>query len=451
MNCHPRDDRPRQGDDRHKHLQNIVRGEDNMGFVNGRCNACHRDENNDYSGVPGAPSWHLAPLSMGWQGLNDADLCAALKDETKNGGKDVAALVTHMKDDKLVLWGWQPGGTRAPVSTPHPQFMTELKAWAAAGAPCPAASARLNISNFRPRGHHDHFSDTAPNGIFAMRLTADADKTAVLAPDVFETRRRGPRAWHGRTDAGTWTARRQPQAPEALAPNPFLVVAPDNTVTVIIKHLDKGQGAATGLATLVAEELDADWAQIKTEFAPADPVKYKNFAFGVQGVGGSTGLANSYEQYRLAGATAKAMIVAAAARKWGVKASDITGFQRRVVHAVWKNRDVRRTCCPWRQQKAFPTNPHSKTQKILSTSANRSRASIAKQSRPAPPSSRSTSRATTCWSRRSRGRRCSAQPSNRSTRAKLKKSRASSKFCKCRRASRSSQPTPGPRCRASAR
>lgn len=113
-------------------------------------------------------------------------------------------------------------------------------------------------------------------------------------------------------------------APEALAPNPFLIVAPDNSVTVIIKHLDKGQGAATGLATLVAEELDASWAQIKTEFAPADPIKYKNFAFGVQGVGGSTGLANSYEQYRAAGATAKAMLIAAAARAWSEPASDIT-------------------------------------------------------------------------------------------------------------------------------
>ncbi|MBR2537562.1 MAG: xanthine dehydrogenase family protein molybdopterin-binding subunit [Hyphomicrobium sp.] len=113
-------------------------------------------------------------------------------------------------------------------------------------------------------------------------------------------------------------------ASETLQPNPFLQVAPDNTVTVIIKHLDKGQGAATGLATLVAEELDADWSQIKTEFAPADPVKYKNFAFGVQGVGGSTGLSNSYEQYRLAGATAKAMIVAAAAKDWGVPANEIT-------------------------------------------------------------------------------------------------------------------------------
>lgn len=109
-----------------------------------------------------------------------------------------------------------------------------------------------------------------------------------------------------------------------LAPNPFLIVAPDNTVTVIIKHLDKGQGAATGLATLVAEELDASWDQIRTEFAPSDADKYKNFAFGVQGVGGSTGLANSFLQYREAGAAARAMIVAAAAREWGVPAGEIS-------------------------------------------------------------------------------------------------------------------------------
>ena len=137
MNCHPRDDRPRQGEDQHKHLQNIVRGEDNMGFVNARCPACHRGENNSHTGVPGAPNWHLAPASMGWQGLSDADLCATLKDETKNGGKTVAELVQHMANDKLVLWGWAPGGKREPVSVPHPQFVTELKAWAGAGAPCP--------------------------------------------------------------------------------------------------------------------------------------------------------------------------------------------------------------------------------------------------------------------------------------------------------------------------
>lgn len=119
-----------------------------------------------------------------------------------------------------------------------------------------------------------------------------------------------------------------------LAPNPFLVIAPDNTVTVIIKHLDKGQGAATGLATLVAEELDASWDQIRTEFAPADADKYKNLAFGVQGVGGSTGLANSYLQYREAGAAARAMLIAAAARAWGVPASEIKVANGTLTHGA---------------------------------------------------------------------------------------------------------------------
>src|SRR5260221_7019795 len=68
LNCHPVGDRPRQGDDRHFHLQNVTRGLDDMGFVNLRCAACHRDENNAYSGLPGAPNWHLAPLSMVWEG-----------------------------------------------------------------------------------------------------------------------------------------------------------------------------------------------------------------------------------------------------------------------------------------------------------------------------------------------------------------------------------------------
>ncbi len=140
MNCHPRDDRPRQSNDRHEHLQNVVRGDDGLGFVNMRCTSCHREENNSNSGVPGAPLWHLAPLSMGWQGLNDAELCTTLKDEKLNGGKNVAALIAHMEKDKLVLWGWEPGGKRDPVSTPHATFVTQLKAWAAAGSPCPASS-----------------------------------------------------------------------------------------------------------------------------------------------------------------------------------------------------------------------------------------------------------------------------------------------------------------------
>src|SRR5262249_3848698 len=67
-------------------------------------------------------------------------------------------------------------------------------------------------------------------------------------------------------------------------PNAFVRIAPDNSVTVIIKHLDMGQGNTTGLATIVADELDADWAQVRTEFAPANAALYNNLFFGpVQG------------------------------------------------------------------------------------------------------------------------------------------------------------------------
>lgn len=100
--------------------------------------------------------------------------------------------------------------------------------------------------------------------------------------------------------------------------SPFVKITPDNVVTVIVKHQDKGQGIATGLSTLVAEELDADWAQVRPEFAPADAAVYKNLFFGVQGTGGSTAIANSFEQYRTAGAAARAMIIGAAAKRFGV-------------------------------------------------------------------------------------------------------------------------------------
>ncbi len=114
--------------------------------------------------------------------------------------------------------------------------------------------------------------------------------------------------------------------PSAAGPafNGFVRVAPDNTVTVLIKHLEMGQGPYTGLATLVAEEMDADWSQMRAESAPADAELYKNLAFGMQGTGGSTAIANSYEQMRQAGAAARAMLVSAAAEVWGVPASDIT-------------------------------------------------------------------------------------------------------------------------------
>ena len=110
-----------------------------------------------------------------------------------------------------------------------------------------------------------------------------------------------------------------------FVPNAFVRIDQDSTVTVLSKHVEMGQGSYTGLATIVAEELDADWNQIRVEGAPADAKLYNNFAFGpFQGTGGSTAIANSYDQLKQAGATARAMLVTAAANRWGVPANEIT-------------------------------------------------------------------------------------------------------------------------------
>ncbi|HEY8382694.1 MAG TPA: xanthine dehydrogenase family protein molybdopterin-binding subunit [Microvirga sp.] len=118
-------------------------------------------------------------------------------------------------------------------------------------------------------------------------------------------------------------------------PNAFVKIAPDNTVTVMIKHLDMGQGNTTGLATIVADELDADWAQMRAAFAPADAKLYNNLLMGpVQGTGGSTAIANSWTQLRKAGAAAREMLVAAAASEWKVPASEIRVQKGVVSHPV---------------------------------------------------------------------------------------------------------------------
>jgi isoquinoline 1-oxidoreductase subunit beta len=126
-------------------------------------------------------------------------------------------------------------------------------------------------------------------------------------------------------------------APAAAAPliMPFVHIAPDNTVTVLCKHLEAGQGVWTGLPAILAEELDASWDQVRVESAPAKVPLYGNLAFGgkIQATGGSTAVANSWEQLRQAGATARAMLVAAAGRSWRVPPSEITVKEGVVSHA----------------------------------------------------------------------------------------------------------------------
>jgi isoquinoline 1-oxidoreductase beta subunit len=130
----------------------------------------------------------------------------------------------------------------------------------------------------------------------------------------------------GRTVAG---------ADDVFVPNPFVRIAPDNTVTIIGKHIEMGQGSYSGLATILAEELDADWSQIRVESAPANAERYNNLKWGpVQGTGGSSAMANSWQQLRQAGATARAMLVEAAAQDWGVPTSEITVDRGVVSHAA---------------------------------------------------------------------------------------------------------------------
>lgn len=118
-------------------------------------------------------------------------------------------------------------------------------------------------------------------------------------------------------------------------PNAFVRIGTDNSVTVISKHLEMGQGTYTGMATLVAEELDASWDQIRVEGAPADAAKYNNLFWGqAQGTGGSTAMANAFEQMRKAGAAARHMLLQAAAKQWGVAAGELTTSDGVVRHAA---------------------------------------------------------------------------------------------------------------------
>lgn len=117
-------------------------------------------------------------------------------------------------------------------------------------------------------------------------------------------------------------------------PNAFLRIGADNSVTVISKHLEMGQGTYTGLATILADELDADWKYVRVEGAPADARRYNNTLWGpTQGTGGSTAMANSWDQMRKAGATGRAMLVSAAAKRWKVGVADIAVRDGIVSHA----------------------------------------------------------------------------------------------------------------------
>ena len=148
INCHTATNYPQQGDDRHRHFANVLRGAEGKGVAALQCASCHQEANADTTGVPGAHGWHLAPLSMKWQDgddrlLSSAEVCRTLKDRSKNGNRDGKTLLEHHAEEPLVLWAFQPGRgmdgkprTLPPLT--HDQFVEATRKWVDAGMPCPA-------------------------------------------------------------------------------------------------------------------------------------------------------------------------------------------------------------------------------------------------------------------------------------------------------------------------
>src|ERR1700685_1654774 len=112
----------------------------------------------------------------------------------------------------------------------------------------------------------------------------------------------------------------QQSTPGSFMPNAFVRIGTDERVTVIVNHSEMGQGVYTSLPMLLADELDADWTKVGYEPAPVDP-KYNHPAFGMQITGGSSSVWSGLDQFRQAGAAARAMLIAAAAQQWSVDAT----------------------------------------------------------------------------------------------------------------------------------
>lgn len=138
MNCHPATERPRQSDARRLHQPMVVGGKDGHGAPGLACTTCHGKQNFDPAGVPGDGHWALAPASMAWEGKTLGQICEQLKDQNRNGSRDLAAIVKHVTSDTLVLWAWSPGKGRQPAPGTNAQFGELMQAWADSGAACPA-------------------------------------------------------------------------------------------------------------------------------------------------------------------------------------------------------------------------------------------------------------------------------------------------------------------------
>ncbi|MDF1555752.1 MAG: molybdopterin-dependent oxidoreductase, partial [Deferrisomatales bacterium] len=128
-----------------------------------------------------------------------------------------------------------------------------------------------------------------------------------------------------------WAADGPGRAAAPPDPNAWLRIGPDDGVTVVVHHSEMGQGVYTSIPMLVAEELEVEWSKVRFEAAPVAAV-YNHPWWGAQGTGGSTSIPSSWEPLRKVGATARTMLIAAAAAEWGVPAQECAAENGRVVH-----------------------------------------------------------------------------------------------------------------------
>ena len=132
MNCHPAGGAPLQGDASHPHIQNVKAGPEGKGVFALKCTNCHQEHNLPGENMPpGNPNWHLPKKDMPlvFQGKSPREMADQLKDPKRNGGKTLEQLVEHVTNDKLVLWGWEPGDGRTKPPLSHEEFAKKFREW----------------------------------------------------------------------------------------------------------------------------------------------------------------------------------------------------------------------------------------------------------------------------------------------------------------------------------
>jgi len=143
VNCHPAGNTPRKGDDSHvTRSLGVPRGEHGHGLKGISCETCHAEENNDFSGVPGAPEWALAPEHMTWEGKTRVEIATQMMDPQRNGGRTAIEIMKHLTEHELVLWAWEPGVDAEGIPREKPpvskeEYIKAVKEWIENGAVIP--------------------------------------------------------------------------------------------------------------------------------------------------------------------------------------------------------------------------------------------------------------------------------------------------------------------------